>query len=190
MSYTDQATIESFVKRALTADEEVILPLILDTVDEYINEQVGGEFGPVVETSRYFDGGSKILEIDTCHEISAVEDTGSEDYIIYSYTGSIDYDARPINEEYKTYLHKRGGKFPSGVANMKVTAKFTENETVPNDIIYLATYLAGQLFSKNIVGNYKSESIEGYSRTFADMIEENQVLKMVLDKYSNDDILI
>ena len=190
MSYTDQASIEAFLKRDLTGNEETLLPLILSSIDSFINDQVGGSFGEAEESTRYYDGGSKIIDIDPCIEITAVELVDREEDVDHTYVLNEDFEARPRNDIAKEWIEKRIGCFPSGVANIGVTAKFTISEEVPEDIKYLATYLAGQLFSQNVQGNLKSESIEGYSRTFANLIQDNQVLYMTLNKYKKDDIVL
>jgi len=53
MTYTDQATIEAFLKRSLSADEQTILPLILEVTDSYIESEIG-IFGDVAESSRFY----------------------------------------------------------------------------------------------------------------------------------------
>ena len=188
MTYTDQTTIQSFLKRTLSADEITILPLILEVVDTYINSTIG-IFGNVAESSKYYSGGLQIIDIDNCFSISKVELVDEYNIVTYTYLSN-EVLYLPSNESGKKYLEKRYGKFPCGKSNLKVTGKFAIALSVPNDIKYLATYLSGQLFSSNIVANLQSESIEGYSRTFNKMLEENQILKLIMDKYTKNDIVI
>jgi len=188
MTYTDQATIEAFLKRSLSADEQTILPLILEVTDSYIESEIG-IFGDVAESSRFYTGGLRIIDIDSCFSISAVSLVDENNTVTYTYLSN-EVLYLPINESGKRYLESRYGAFPCGKSNLKVTGKFTNALTVPNDVKYLATYLSGQLFSSNIVSNLQSESIEGYSRTFNKMLEENQMLKLIMDKYTKNDVMI
>jgi len=190
MSYTNQANVEAFLKRSLTNDELTMLPMIFEAVDQYINDQVGGSFGEVSATTRYYDGGTRIIEIDTCTELTKVASVSRDETELTEYTLDEAYEQRPRNETYKTWIEKRDSAFPKGVANIAITAKFTENLVCPEDIIYIATYLTGQLYGKSITGNLKSESIEGYSRTFSALLEENQVIKLTLNKYIKDDTVL
>jgi hypothetical protein len=190
MTYSTQNLIEASLKRELSTEELTLLPYILEVVDGYIDDIVGGPFGTVLPSTRYYDGGTQIVDIDTCVDVTSVQAVDSLENVISDYTIGTQFELRPRNLEYKKYIEFRNFKFPKGVANIAVTGKFTESLTVPKDIEYLATYLVSQLFSSEVIENLKSESIEGYSRTFGGLIEDNQVVKMIVDKYSKDDVLI
>lgn len=189
MAYTNQTQIEAFLKRSLTANEQQQLAGIIVAVESYINDIIGGSFGTVDETTKYFDGGTTIIDIDPVQDVTQVALVNDDETVNHIYDLGEDFELRPRNETTKYWIESRFGKFPSGLTNIAITGKFTLGD-LPDDIAYLATYLAGQLFSKNITSNLKSESIEGYSRTFNALIEENQVIKLVLDKYLDNEVTI
>jgi len=56
---------------------------------------------------------------------------------------------------------------------------------VPADISYAASWLAAQAISAQLGMSLsvKSESIEGYSRTFADMTKDNVTITSIFDNY-------
>lgn len=189
--YTDQITIEAFLKRSLTDNEITILPLLVEVASTFIGNSVGGTYGTAVSSTRYYDGGgSSILQIDSAKEITKVAsvDEGEEEVTEYDLNES--WEARPRNATFKTWIERRWYKFPVGVANIAVTGKFTLGDDVPADLKYLATYLISKLFEQKAAGNLKSESIEGYSKTFADFKINDQIISSVLDKYIKDDVLL
>ena len=63
---------------------------------------------------------------------------------------------------------------------------------MPADIAYLASYLAAKSIGATNSLSLKSESIEGYSRTFADnskSFNADSVVSSVLSKYT-DEVMI
>lgn len=190
MAYTTQANVEAVLKRSLTAQESVLLPLLLSSIDSWINEQIGGEFGAGTTTTKYYDGGTAILDIDPCNTITKIALYDEAEVEIDEYVLNEDYEARPRNDTLKRWIHSRVGEFPCGVANIGVTATFTMGTTVPDEIEYLASYMIAQMLLSNESGNLKQESIEGYSRTFGQIEENNAIVSILLDKYRNTDILI
>lgn len=189
MAYSSQARVESYLGRPLTSSEASLINLILESVDSWINNQIQTEFGNPQTETRYYDGGNRILNIDQCRDITAINLVDSLENTILEYVVGDSIEARPRNDDFKTWLESRVGKFPCGVANVAVTATFGGG-TVPNDIVYLATILAADLINKQSTGNLKSESIEGYSRTFADFTSSNSEAVMILEKYTANNILI
>ena len=191
MEYTSQALIEAFLGRSLSANEIVILPYAAEAAEGYINVQIHTSFGDsTAPSTRYYDGGSRILEIDPCTDITKVELIDVDETSLHEFTKDEDYEARPRNESLKTWIEKRVGKFRRGVANVAVSATFSRGSSVPKDIAWLATFLTARLFGKDIKEGLKSESIEGYSRQFADIIEHDSQAQLVLNKYIQDEVLI
>lgn len=185
MSYTSQSNVESLLKRELLGEEESVLALVFDVVEKYINERVGGSFGTVTPTTRLYDGnGERILDIDPCTDVTAIEVVDRDGDVTKTYDLD-DVVLRPINDTVKRWVELRYFGFVKGFANIRVSAKFSLGD-VPSDIEYLATYLTTKYFNDYITGNLKSESIEGYSRTFGEMGMNDFVVKSVLDKYTSD----
>jgi len=191
MEYTSQALIEAFLGRSLSANEIVILPYAAEAAEGYINDQIHTSFGDsTAPSTRYYDGGSRILEIDPCTDITKVELIDVDETSLHEFTKDEDYEARPRNESLKTWIEKRVGKFRRGVANVAVSATFSRGSSVPKDIAWLATFLTARLFGKDIKEGMKSESIEGYSRQFTDIVKNDSQAQLVLNKYIQDEVLI
>ena len=187
MAYTNLTNVENLLKRELTDEEANVLPLILDVVDKYIDEQVGGSFGDVSATSRLYDGtGDRILDIDPCTGITAVEVVDRDGDVLKTYDLD-DLILRPVNDTVKRWIELPYFGFYRGSANIRVTAKFSLGD-VPSDIEYLATYLVTKYFNDYVTGNIKSESIEGYSRTFEALNRGDFIVSSVLDKYTSDSV--
>ena len=183
-NYAKRDLIEQILKRDLTEDELTALPIIMEAVDLYINNQIGSTFLNVSESTKYYDGGGKIINTDPVHSVSAVK-LVDEDEIVQDTYDEGDYELRPRNETIKTWIEHRWGKFLKGTTNIAVIGKFSlsTDGTVPEDIQYAASYLVAQTFMQSFSGELKSESIEGYSRTFGKFTTEHEFIGIALDKY-------
>lgn len=190
MSYATQTSVEGILGRSLSTSEASALPALLAAIDEYINEQTGRKFTTATEETRYFDiERSRIIDVDPFFTDSTHAFTVSyvdEDETIIETVDSSDYEARPRNENIKTYLQRRstvwGSNCPHNVANLAVKA-FFGYDSVPADIVYVASWLAAQSIGSTNSLSLKSESIEGYSRTFATFTESSPMIKSTFDKY-------
>lgn len=201
MSYTDQATIEAYLNRDLTANEVTILPSLLAFIDKKIDDMQGGSYGVLSESTRFYDGGFASVQIDPCRSVSAVELVGTDNQTARTYTLNEDVVLRPVNEPVKrwldrrnlsyTYPEQRFVRFPRGKANVKVTAIFNLGETPPDEVKFLATYMVARLFEIKASQGLKSESIEGYSRTYAEIDWANDpvVAEYVGDIFERDILL-
>lgn len=202
-NYADQASVEGILGRTLSTSEAAVLPLLLNAVDEYINTECGTSFGAPVEATRYYDlekhEPTRILDVDafttSMNEGSPaapvakafkVEYVDADENVV-QLVDSSDYEARPRNEVVKTWLERRstvwGNGCSSTVANIAVTA-FYGFPAVPADIAYAAAYLAAGAIGSTQSLSLKSESIEGYSRTFADTTKETSFLSAAFSKYN------
>lgn len=204
-NYASQADVEGVLGRALSSSEAAALPLLLNAVDEYINDQCNTNFGAPVEATRYYDVDklepSRILDVDA-FSTKVYEGEGDSralvaksfkvEYVdadenVVQLVDSSDYEARPRNEIVKTWLERRstvwGRGCPSTVANIAVTAFYGFPE-VPADIKYAAAYLASGAIGSTQSLSLKSESIEGYSRTFADTTKSTSMLTSTFSKYN------
>lgn len=201
-NYTNQAKIEAELNRKLSDDEQTNLPLVLAVVDKFINNQLSSSgdatFNDDAVTTRYYDGGSEFVDIDPVISNDSNSITVKyvdKDFEDDSEVEENEYILWPENGEVKTSLRKRRGCFRRGVSNIAVTGKFSLGAAAPKDIQYLATYVATILIRNSSqiseVGNLKSESIEGYSRTFASLeIEKDPIVINILSMYRNDEVLI
>jgi hypothetical protein len=176
MSYATQSSVEGVLGRSLTTAEIAALPALLAGVDAYINGETGQVFQTATEATRYYDvERSKMVDVDPfvvaedkplrVFYVDADEEPVGDDIDVS------DYEARPRNEAVKTWLHRRSGTWGSNcsskVTNLAVKA-FFGFDAVPADIVYAASWLAARQIGGTSSLSLKSESIEGYSRTFAD----------------------
>lgn len=203
MLYATQSSVEGVLGRSLTTAEQAGLSLLLSAVDAYINSQTGRTFGAAAESTRYYDAeNSRMLDVDPfvisedVTEGETTTPTARPFEVFYvdadenkiSDVDASDFEARPRNENVKTWLHKRNGTWgrgcPPNVTNIAVKAYFGGG-AVPSDIQYAASYLAAQAIGSTTSLSLKSESIEGYSRTFADAskTEQGSFLTEIFSKY-------
>lgn len=176
MAYATQASVEAVLGRSLTTAEQNGLTALLAAVDAYINGQTGRSWTTPTEATRYYDvERSRYIEVDP---FVVAEDKPFEVFYVDADENKVgsnidesDFEARPRNESVKTYLQRRSGYWgsgcPSNVANLAVKAYFGGGD-VPADIAYAAAWLAAHQIGGTQSLSLKSESIEGYSRTFAD----------------------
>lgn len=171
--YTDQSTIENYLQRTLNASETGFLTVLLPAITLWLNNLLGSNFDNASETTRYYNGGFRNLDIEPCKDITAVtalNDDGSNSYA-YDLTTTPEVIAEPLNSTIKRELRKRNGCFPSGLKRIAVTAKFTEYDgAIPTDIKLIATILAAETLNQGKIassgGNVASESLEGHSITY------------------------
>lgn len=188
-NYADQAGIESVLNRKLTESEVAGLPLLLNAVDAFINREAGRSFGIGDEpTTRYYDAeDSKYIDIDPVYVDEThgmiVASVDADENVLDTISVS-NYEARPRNEAVKTYLQLRSGRWKrgNGVANIAVTGFFGGGAT-PDDIKYLAAFMAAQYIGASKSAMLKSENIEGYSRTFATIQTDYPIVNQTLGGY-------
>lgn len=187
MAYTSQALIESYLQRSLTASEITFLVTLLPAIKLWLDRVLDSTFDTATETTRYYEGGGKTVDIDPCTAITAVKSVDNELDIEQEYTDGTDYVAEPQNETVKRELVKRYGRFIAGNARVAVTAKFSEfNTAVPEDIQLAATRIAADVIREGkttSVGNVQSESLEGHSVTYRNPNE-------IIDKVATEDPFI
>lgn len=207
MSYSNQSLVQNLLGRALTADEVTLLPYIFAAVDGYIDNETGVTWGSASGT-KYFDGSSfpngyvNLISIPGASAVTSVSYVDSDGVASEPYDSS-SYILGPLNSSTKTYIEFRSQFMWPGLGSIKVEGTFGGG-TVPDDIIYLATYLtvkylnAGGYSSGNTSGPLVKESIEGYSREFAgssssvsDFMGLNDaIVTGILSRYNADEILI
>jgi hypothetical protein len=176
--YTTQLLVKSYLKRELTADEVRIFNMIADAASEWIDKETGRRWETVDNETRYFTGGDEFLFIDPIIDITSVEYLDVDGNVSSTYE-STDYNRYPLNGGATTHLklkHYRG--FPRGEGQVKITGKWGEVDGTPSDIQFAATVLVADWLSSE--DKLKSESIEGYSRTFADVQDNNPQVSKIL----------
>ncbi len=205
MSYSSEALVEALLGRDLTANEQLLLPYIFASVDAYIDDQTGITWGSATAT-KYFDGSSfpngyvSLLSFPGASAITSVSYIDSEGTTVDTFDPS-DYVLGPLNSPTKTYVEFRNRILLSGVGNIAITGTFGGGD-IPQDIIYLATYLSvntiisGSYLGADTTGPVKSESLEGYSRTYVDSSsstsswDTDPVVMGILTHYTDDEILL
>lgn len=207
MSYSNQSLVQNLLGRALTADEVTLLPYIFAAVDGYIDNETGVTWGSASGT-KYFDGSSfpngyvNLISIPGASAVTSVSYVDSDGVASEPYDSS-SYILGPLNSSTKTYIEFRSQFMWPGLGSIKVEGTFGGG-TVPDDIIYLATYLTVKYLNaqsntaSGVSGPVTSESLEGYSRTYAgsnsDAINVNffadGITIGILGKYRADEILL
>lgn len=175
MAYIDQTYFENYIGRSLTTQEAAIFASVLAAAQIYIDSILGTTYEDIDEEStKYYDGQDirrtyQTISIDPVKEISkvAIVDAQGDESTVLESDGS-SYIARPLNQNVKTYLERRGGAWEGGRKNIAVTGLFTSFDgAVPDNIQLAAAMLLQDFFESQQTGELQSESIEGYSRTFA-----------------------
>ena len=191
MAYATKTSVEGVLGRTLTDAEASALPALLQAVNAFIEHETGRVFETSdAQVTRYYDvERSQILDVDPFiadadHAFEVFYVDADENKV--SDIDSSDYEARPRNETVKTYLHRRsslwGSGCPSQVTNIAVKAFFGAGD-VPADIAYAAAWLAAQAIGSTDSLSLKSESIEGYSRTFADATKSSTLVQGTFARY-------
>ena len=189
MAYTSNTLIGNFLGRSLTANEQALTVILIPAIQLWLDKKIGSTFDSASETTRYYDGGWKHIDIDPCYDITAIKslnDDGTDSYT-YNPTSADRYEviAEPLNSTIKTMLTHRGGRFPRGTRRIAVTAKFSSSSdgAVPNDIQLAATRIAADVLSQGELAsnaNVASEALEGHTVTYKNANE-------IIDKVALDD---
>jgi len=173
MLYTNQAKLEAYLNRALTANELVNLTSQITAVSAQIAAYLNRNYldvgvtttAGVTNTVRYYDGtGSHALFLDDYISIASIEllDSFGDTYETISDADAfINY---PLNGTIFDNAYLREFRAPGYEQRVKVTGKFTSG-VVPEEVVMLATAMMANniQFQSTAIGDFESESIEGYS---------------------------
>ena len=188
MTYTDKATLQSYLGVTISSSLDTFLGIVIDGVSDYIEKTCGGKiflrrkFENVdSDTTRYYDGNdAERLLIDDIRTITSVVADG------VTLIENTDYFAYPLNEPVKEYIEliqpetrlNRNSRldvsspyvFTKAQRNVAITGKFGYSVTVPASVKLVATQLAGAVL-KESVGNrdlseVTSTSLGEYSVTY------------------------
>lgn len=194
-TYTNQTKVQGFLKRKFTDDEAVLLTMLLDAVDKYIDRETGVTWhSDSGSASRLYAGGGMNVWVDPVSSITAVEWINRYGDVVFSYEEGTHYQAWPLNQATKTYLTKINyideldsqgdsdyiGRWPSTGQGIRVTGNFGEAGGVPNDISWAATILAAEWLQAPITGRIRLELIEGYRREFWEPQVQNPQVAAIL----------
>jgi|GEM_PF-2110048 len=173
MAYTSTTLVQNYLQRTLVANETSFLAILIPAIKVWIDKKLSSTFDSASETTRYFDGGGKVADIDPCTDITAVKTYDNDGTVADTYTNLDDYVAEPVNDTIKREIVRRSGFFPVGLRRVGVTAKFSEygdGGTVPTDIQTAATIMAAEVLNQGKIassgGNIASESLEGHSISY------------------------
>lgn len=173
MAYTTSTLIGNYLQRSLTANETAYLAILIPAIQKWLDRVLNSTFDTAGSTTKYYDGGTRTLDIEPCQSITAVASLNEDGTTGYNYDLTVTPEVvfEPRNETIKRELRKRHGCFPDGIENIAVTATFTEYDGgVPEDIQIAATSLAAGVLNvgKNasLGGNVASEQLEGHSVTY------------------------
>lgn len=162
MALISQSDLEARLGRPLTTEEASAFTLINSANQAYVEKLIGSGVESVPATTRYYYGGVQHLAIDPCTSLSAVADVDDDQVANYTYDTS-DYVADPLNRTLKTMIIYRDGKFPSGIGNIAVTAKFSIYEDTDMLNIVKSAMLDALASEIDNSDDIVKESIEGYS---------------------------
>lgn len=187
MAYTNQASLEGYLKRSLTSGELTLLnDVLLAAIKLFIDRVTGTTFEKEEGAEKYYDTVAvqgkavnkiKELAIDPLLEVETVEIVDADDNVVET-LDSDQYVLYPLNSTPKTSIRKRSGYWGNSPRRIKITGDFGSSEEVPADIQLAATMLIAIWFDNP--EDLESESIEGYSRTFGNRAVSNKELMGIL----------
>ena len=166
--YTNQATVEAYLKRSLTAYEVTLLSTANPAVKQFIDAFCNRTFDSVAGTKYYDGNGERELFIDDFDAITGVFYIDEEGTELNEEEEGIDYVKYPLNSDYTSRLRSRG-RWQRGSKNIKVTGTIGR-ASVPESIKFVATQLIANLFSNP--QNLSSRTIEGYSEVYGKLLDE------------------
>jgi len=171
--YTTEAKIENFLNISITANaaDEYIL-----AAEKYIDQITQRNFkADSAASARFFKGNNTdTILIDDCISVTVVQVANDEYGDSLSTVASGGYILLPRNYvleqiPIKQVYLKSGIWGRSNVANHKITAKWGYSENPPDDIVFVATVLAGGMYAANRSsgsGEIQTEKIGNYSVTY------------------------
>lgn len=198
MAYTTQAKIENLFGITISGGGISAITDIIAGVKAFIDRYCGKTFEAVSET-RYYDGnGKSCIIIDSfvgSPTVTILNSDGTVDRVLTEGQAN-DYIIAPYNSTEKVQLLMTGfgwyGSFPGPLHRLKVVATFGFSATVPNDIQYIATKLAGDIYNKSLTqtGLLKSVTLGDYSASYDNIntLASSLAVFDVLDLYRDIDV--
>lgn len=206
--YCSQAQVEAYLRRNLIDAESLLFPTLEQGIEDWIDIYCGRTFTADrsvtstvdntvgdLSTNHFqrYDGGVDEIFFDTTLQTDTTQqDSEGNNLVTAPYIGSYDsytgmwtllnpttYIFYEPNTKAKTSVQTRVGSFPYGIQNIFVYGTFGDFMEVPNAIQLAATTLCASYILNT--DNLKSETIEGYARTFDK--EPNPIVEKLLDTY-------
>lgn len=166
MAYTTSEAVANFLKRDLTEDEQASLMILIPAIKAWIDLKTDTTFDSTSATTRVYPGGTRIIDIEPCTNVTLVElidNFGVSNYTFQTY----EYVVQPANFDEKTQIEFRYGRTDDGIARIRVTALFSSNDgLVPEDIRMIATRMCGVMLNHKLASGFKKEAIEGHEVMF------------------------
>ena len=126
---------------------------------KWIEKFVGFSFEVADREDRFYDGsGTSEQELDVFFGSMTVEilNPDGSTFVTLTEGQANDYLAYPLNEVQKNHLVLANastiGTFPGRRSSVKVSAKFGQSATVPEDVGLVATKLVAQAFNESLKG--------------------------------------
>jgi len=166
MASISQSDLEARLGRSLTGEEVTAFTIINDANQAWVEKQIGSEVESVSATDRYYDGGVQHLSIAPCTGFVSLK-TVDDDLTVIETVDTTDYQVEPTSKTIKTMIRYRPGKFPRGINNLVVNAKFSIFDDTDTLNIVKNALLEALLAEFKGTENIKRKSIEGYSVEFA-----------------------
>lgn len=166
--YTTQEQVENVLQRSLSDNELQVVDDAIEAVGSSINAYTGRRWFDLGDTTaseetRFYDGnGNRELFIDDFTSISELKILDSMGNTIDT-LGSTHYETRPRNADWKNSILLKDRRFPHIKSAVEITGVFYSGEA-PIEVQLAAATLVGHFFSSSRnVGDFRRESIEGYS---------------------------
>lgn len=197
-TYTTQQLITNYLGRKLTPEEAGISKMVAEGVTQWIDKYTGTSFKPSASSIyKYYDSGVARVFIDPVIDVEEVCLLDVTDSVVVTYDPTVpDYKLYPLNSGTKTSIQFTGSRLAPlsnsygadafyetdttlASGRIRVKGKWGEAGGIPSDIQLAATILACDWLSDT--DQLQSESIEGYSRSFAATKERNPQVDKILD---------
>lgn len=194
MAITTSANVEKFIGKTIPAGDSAWVTILISAIETYIKNYTGLQLSIDANASaRYFDTkNSDECLIDNAYSITKVEVLDVEGDV-YEEIESGDYFTYPLNRPNSEPIYSikyENASFVEMKRGLKVTGRWGDYSTIPNDLVYVATALVGILYSSGQSKGIESESIGEYSVNFNNILETNEVLKNILDNYKKPELVI
>jgi len=200
MAYTTETDIENYLLTTIDSSFSSQISDWISVVEKYIENKTGRVFiADTTASDRWFDGsGETDMYIDEFVEIDSVIIYDSLDNVQYTLTEDTHYLSFPYNDECKRGLRTKYYNtlgftyFPSGIKNVKISAKWGYSVEVPDPIKFAATVLVAGIinFSNQSEGEVASEKIGDYQISYKDNKQADDLKNAleIIGQYTKHDV--